>query len=57
MQRRPYRYINTIINHLNSEPLAQIKKSLALDYMKKINSGLEETEITDKTFDEIIKSN
>ena len=35
MNRRPHRYMNTIINRLNSETTKEIKKQLISDYMKK----------------------
>ena len=53
MQRRPYRYINTISNRLNSESLSQIKKALVIDYLNQINSDFNEEEIDDRTFDEL----
>ena len=55
MQRRPHRYINTITNRLNSESLSQIKKSLALDYLKQINANSSVDEVCDVTFDELIQ--
>ena len=53
MQRRPYRYINTISNRLNSESLSQIKKALAIDYLNQINAYFNVDEIDDSTFDEL----
>ena len=53
MQRRPYRYINTISNRLNSESLSQIKKALAIDYLNRINADFNSEEVDDRTFDKL----
>lgn len=51
MNRRPYRYVNTIINRLNSETPKQIKKCLLEDYLKKLGSDSNSSNIDENTFD------
>lgn len=51
MNRHPHRYLNTIANRLNSESPSEIKKSLALDYMKKIGIDTDSTSIDEKILD------
>ena len=56
MQRRPYGYIGTIENRLNSETLDQIKKALAIDYLKQSGISFNQDKINESTFDKIINS-
>ena len=51
MNRRPYRYMNTIVNRLNSESISQIKKYLAIDYLHKAGANFDVNCIDEKEFD------
>lgn len=51
MNRRPHRYINTIINRLNSESTSEIKKGLALDYIKQAGIDISQSEVNETTLD------
>ncbi len=55
MNRRPYRYMNTIISRLNSETISQIKKYLAFDYVQKMGFGFELDNVDENTFDSIFQ--
>lgn len=55
MNRRPYRYMNTIISRLNSETISQIKKYLAFDYVQKMGFDSELDNVDENTFDSIFQ--
>lgn len=56
LNRRPYRYINTISNRLNSESISQIKKGLAIDYYTKIGEPEKIDKVDESTFDKLLDS-
>jgi hypothetical protein len=56
LNRRPYRYINTISNRINSESISEIKKGLAIDYYTKIGKAEEIDNIDESTFDKLFDS-
>lgn len=50
----PHRSINTIKTRLNSITVKELKKSLAIDYLKKIGVAFDSKSVDDKTFDRLI---
>ena len=54
MQRKPHTYIGIVTNRLNSTTISQVKKGLAVDYLRKTGNTDLIGSVDEKTFDKII---
>ena len=54
MQRKPHSYTGIVINRLNSTTISQVKKGLAVDYLKKTGNTDLIDSVDEQTFDKIV---